>query len=300
MNAGLRTIAEGRWLLYPTEAPAGTEALGPYELEVARDAPPSPARGLIAFSHGGGSTPWVHRGLLSELARRGYAVVALEHPGNNRRDNRLQTADGVPLLENLEARPRDLRDAIDAALALTGELPVAAIGESLGGYTVLALAGGLARTFPDDVPHARRLAPDADALRSVIRVATPRDPRIRAVVLLSPALPFFLAPGALAEVTAPILVRLGALDAVTPPAQARAALRELEVELAEVAGAGHFSFQTPFPAALAHLPPAQDPPGFDRAGYQATLHDDVASFLGRALDAATTTAVRSSESGPRR
>ena len=143
MNAGLRTLADHVWLLYPTEAPTTTLAMGAYQLDVAEDAPVAAVRGLVAFSHGGGSTPWVHRGLLAHLARAGYAVVALEHPGNNRRDNRLQTADHVPLLANLEARPRDLRAAIDAALAIVGETHVAVIGESLGGYTAL---GGDTRT----------------------------------------------------------------------------------------------------------------------------------------------------------
>lgn len=266
MNAGLRALSDHVWLLYPTDAAEATVAIGPYELSVARDAARAPVRGLVAFSHGGGSTPWVHRGLLAHLARAGYAVVALEHPGNNRRDNRLQTADGVPLLANLEARPRDLRDAIE----LAGGGPVAVIGESLGGYTALALAGGIARTFPDDVPHAERVDP-----ARTIRVDTVVDPRIVAVVLLAPALPFFGAPGALANVTAPILARVGERDRISPPAQTLAVVPDALV----VPNAGHFSFQAPFPPALAHLPPAQDPPGFDRAAYQPTLYADVTAFL---------------------
>jgi len=268
VNAGLRSLAENVWVLYPTEAPVAPVAFGPYELEVARDAPRAATRGLVAFSHGGGSTPWVHRGLLAHLARAGYAVVALEHPGNNRRDNRLQTPDGVPLLANLEARPRDLQAAID----LAGGGPVAVIGESLGGYTALALAGGIARTFPDDMTHAERLGGDP---ARTIPVSTIHDPRIAAVVLLSPALPFFGAPGALAQVTAPILARVGALDRISPPAQTLAVVPDALV----VPNAGHFSFQTPFPPALAHLPPAQDPPGFDRAAYQPTLYADIEAFL---------------------
>ena len=48
---------------------------------------------------------------------------------------------------------------------------------------------------------------------------------------------------------------------------------------AEVPGAAHFSFQTPYPPALAAIPPAQDPPGFDRAAYQPILHADITAFL---------------------
>lgn len=273
MNAGLRSLSENVWLLYPTEAPAAPAQIGPYELRVAKDAPSAATRGLVAFSHGGGSTPWVHRGLLAHLARAGYAVVALEHPGNNRRDNRLQTPDGVPLLANLEARPRDLASAIE----LAGGGPVAVIGESIGGYTALALAGGIARTFPDDVPHDQRTDP-----ARTIPVSTISIP-VAAVVLLSPAVWFFMAPGALANVTAPILVRAGERDPITPAAVTKQLLPQTEV----VANAGHFSFQTPFPPAMAHLPPAQDPPGFDRAAYQSTLYADIEAFLAHQMSRRT-------------
>ena len=251
------------------------------------------------YSHGNGATPWVARGLLQHLARSGFVVATLEHPGNNRSDNSLSDASGVSKLKNLEYRPRHVRCLIDAAFAdaeLGSRLRgVAVAGHSIGGYTALAIAGGHAMSFPDDVPHAQRMAPDPATLARVIPVTTVRDARVRAVVLLAPALPWFGAPGALADVDAEIFARVGALDGISPPAQVQHALRSLpeaaRVDLAVVPEAGHFSFLSPFPPALAHLPPASNPPGFDRAAYQGVLATEVTAFLRRAL---------SSDAGPRR
>ena len=281
------------WLLYPTRAPAAPHAFGPWELACAIDAPiDAPIDGervpLVAVSHGNGASPWVHRDLIAHLVTSGFAVAALEHPGNSRGDNALGRADGVMVIENLERRPHHLRLVIDAAFARLGDRlapGVGVIGTSIGGYTAAAIAGGRALTFPDDVDAAARRAPDAATLARLVPVAAERDPRVRAAVLLVPALTFFAAPGALAALEeTPLLVRSGALDPICPPAQIAHALRELaQVDHVTVPGAAHFSFLSPFPAALASLPPASDPPGFDRAAYQPVLARDVTAFLREAL-----------------
>jgi predicted dienelactone hydrolase len=112
---------------------------------------------------------------------------------------------------------------------------------------------------------------------------------VRALVLLAPALPWFMAPGALDEVRAPLLVRTAELDELAPPAFVERILRGLpaatRVDYAVVPGGGHFAFFTPFPPALVRpgFAPSQDPPGFDRAGYQPRLFADVLEFLRGAL-----------------
>lgn len=142
-------------------------------------------------------------------------------------------------------------------------------------------------TYPDDVDAPRRRAPDAETLRLAVPVATPHDARVCAVVLLSPGLGFFGAPSALAEVTARLFVRVGALDPICPPQETEHALRSrpatTPLDLAIVPNAGHFSFLSPFPPELAHLPPAQDPSGFDRAAYAHVLATDVSAFLREAF-----------------
>jgi len=267
-------------VLYPTHAPARTETFGPYSLELARDAPIDGDRlPLIAISHGTGSTPWVLRGLASRLAREGCAVALLEHPGNSRSDNSLAGTPG-----NLANRPRHVRLALDATLAdatLGARLaPDAAvvIGHSLGGYTALAVAGGHPVALPDETP---------DGIAHPVPVDP--DPRVRACVLLAPALPWFIGPGALAAVHAPLLVRTGERDEHAPPAFVERILRGLPVDARldyqVVPGAGHFGFLSPFPPALASpsVPPSQDPPGFDRAAYQSRLHGEVSAFVRAAL-----------------
>lgn len=283
------------WLLYPTAQPAETVRFGPYALDLAVDGPPAGEGGrrLVAISHGSGGTPWSYRGLAGRLVREGFAVLMIEHPGNNVNDNTLASPTGRPKAALLQHRPRHVRLAVDAALAdprVGSSLErdrYAMVGHSAGGYTALALAGGHAMTVPDDVEDARLVSPDAEIAKLAFPVATERDRRLRAAVLLAPVTGFFLAEGALRDVEIPLLVRTASHDALCSAAKVAQALRSVpepgRVSSLDVEGAGHFSFQSPFPPALAHIPPAQDPPGFDRVLYQATLAADVAVFLGASL-----------------
>ncbi len=62
-----------------------------------------------------------------------------------------------------------------------------------------------------------------------------------AAVLLAPATPWFLSPGALTEVRAPILILQGARDTLVPPEMGRAlaAAASVPVDVWEAPGAGH-------------------------------------------------------------
>ena len=288
-NAGCRRLtpvdpatgaAVATLVLYPCRAPALTVRFGSYPLEVAMDGPVEGARlPLVVISHGTGGTPLVYRSLAARLARDGFAVALPEHPGNSRSDNSL-----AGTAANLENRPRHLRLVIDAVHgdAVLGPqlLPgiVGAIGHSMGGYTVLAAAGGRPAAFPRETQDGRA-AP----------VPVTADPRIRSLVLLAPAAAWFLAPGALAEVTAPILMMTAEKDEHAPAEHGeiiRSRLGErARLEHRVVAGAGHFAFLTPFPPEMAvpSFPPAQDPPGFDRAAFQAEMEAEVSAFLQRTL-----------------
>jgi predicted dienelactone hydrolase len=256
-------------LLYPSDAPAQVERFGMYEVELARDAPFVDGP-LVVVSHGTGGTPWLYRALAAHLVGQGFVVALVEHPGNRRGDDALS---GTAAL--LEHRPRHLRRVLDTL----GAARAAAIGHSLGGYTALAAAGGQPLALPNQT---------ADGVAHP--VAVERDPRIRAVVLLAPALPWFMAPGSLAAVDVPVLARLGEHDSVGPMA-AQLLTRELAdrpgvpLDLQTVPNTGHFSFVTPFlPSQIRpDFPPSQDPPGFDRAAYQPILHDDITAFLRAAI-----------------
>ncbi len=244
-------------LHYPSEQPATRTRFGPYELEVSVDAPVAVGRHpLVLISHGSGGAPLLYRSLSLLLARSGFMVAMPKHPGNSLGDNAL--ADTEAILRN---RPRQLIGLLDTLLRDPHMTPaiaddrVTAIGHSLGGYTVLSVAGG--------APRTRAAAP----------IPVVHDARLGALVLLAPACGPFLAPAALASVTVPILALTAEHDTLTPDGEVRAALATVpdptQVSIRMVPNAGHFSFLSPFPPGLhpAQFAPAADPSGFDREGF---------------------------------
>jgi predicted dienelactone hydrolase len=288
LTAGCRTIEvtddDGTpfpmLVLYPSRAPARPEPLGPYVLDVALDAPVDAGRfPLVVVSHGSGGSHLAYRTLAAHLARHGLVVALPRHPRNNRDDDSLA---GTHTL--LADRPRQLRRTIDRAYADAALAPhliadaVAVVGHSMGGYTALAVAGGRPTAFAHEMPDRQPRA-----------VAVVPDPRVRALVLLAPATPWFMAPGALDAVRVPILL-LSAEHDVHAPAWhgdvvARGVPAGTPVERRTVPNAGHFSFLSPFPPAMAApaFAPAHDPPGFDRAAFHEELNAEVLAFLRRVL-----------------
>jgi predicted dienelactone hydrolase len=269
-------------VLYPSPAPERGERFGPYVLDVAMDAPVAEgAWPLVVVSHGTGGSHLAYRTLAAHLARRGFVVALVEHPGNNRNDDSL-----AHTAVNLAQRPRHLRVAIDRLHAdpeIGPRLPsdaVAIVGHSMGGYTALAVAGGRPMAFPRESPDGRAHP-----------VPVTPDPRVRALVLLAPATPWFMPPDALAGVRVPILMLTAEHDPHTPSWHAEIVMGGVpdraRVEHRVVPNAGHFSFLSPFPAAMAGptFAPAQDPPGFDRVAFHATLAAEVEAFLRRTLPA---------------
>ncbi|WP_437716693.1 alpha/beta fold hydrolase [Sorangium sp. So ce448] len=270
-------------VMYPTHVPAEVVSMGPYSLEVARNAPvhggPLP---FVLISHGGGGTPLGYRTLASHLAQSGYVVAMPEHPGDNRNDRSLTEA-----VENLERRPRHARLAVDAVCAdaelgprLQGD-DIAVIGHSMGGYTALALAGGQPWTGPGQ------------------RVAVTKDPRVKALVLMAPAACWFVPNDALKDVEAPILLLVAEHDRIAPRWQGQLVLDLVpdpaRVTFKVVENANHHAFLSPFPPQMRRpdFLPAIDRPGFDREAFHRRLERDVREFLDAALR-------RSPSSPPRR
>ncbi len=256
-------------ITYPAIAPEVPIPLaGPYTLSAAQDAPIDPGSyPLILISHGTGSSPFVHRNLAAHLARSGYIVIAPEHPRNNRNDNSLANTN-----ENLVNRPRLISQILDFTLSHDTLAPniardrIAIVGHSLGGYTALAAAGGK--------PSSIEVTP---------------DPRVKALVLLAPATPWFMAPGALAGVRVPILMLTAEQDPHTPAGHGEIVKRGLPpdtpIEHHVIPNAGHFSFLSPFPPVMVNpgFTPAHDPPGFDREHFQIEMFALITAFLRRAF-----------------
>lgn len=267
-------------VMYPALAAEAPHALGPFRVDVAADAPIAPGEfPLVVISHGKGGSHLLYRGLAIHLARHGYVVCLPEHPFDNRNDNSLSGS--VATLSN---RPRHLRTVVDwayAAAPFAARLKpdcVAVIGHSMGGYTALALAGGRPTSTSFDVPAG-----------PPVTLEVARDDRVRALVLLAPATPWFMRENALSQVTLPILMLSAEKDAYTPAFHAEVVLNGVadksQVRHRIVDGAGHFSFLAPFPEAMRSgaFPPSQDPQGFDRERFHVALNAEVLDFLNRTL-----------------
>jgi predicted dienelactone hydrolase len=133
---------------YPTSEHTQIAQIGPYKMEVAKDAKVEPgARSLILVSHGDGGSHSNHRDTAAYLAKRGSIVAAVLHPYNNFMDN---SEEGT--LKNLMNRPREISKAIDTLLNQPGFKEnvnanrIAVIGHSAGAYTAITLAGRIPNT----------------------------------------------------------------------------------------------------------------------------------------------------------
>jgi predicted dienelactone hydrolase len=256
-------------VMYPGITPSSQVKFGSYTLDIAMDADMAgTGYPLVILSHGTGSTPYAYRSIAAYLARQGFVVALPEHYGNNRNNNELADSD-----DNLLYRPRHIRLSIDAIAAdadLGGRVDTAntaIIGHSMGGYTALAVAGGRPWT-----KQGRQLAVES-------------DPRVKALVLMAPAIFWYLPPGALGSVDLPMLVLTAEQDPFTPGGQVMQILNGVEepsrIEHHEIDNAGHFSFLSPFPEEMIRpdFPPSQDPEGFDREAFHYILNRQLVDYL---------------------
>jgi len=209
---------------------------------------------LVLLSHGtGGSTSnlaWI----AEPLAAHGYLVAAVEHFGNTYGND---TPDGAMAQWR---RPVDLSRVLDALLADARFAPridasrVGAAGMSSGGYTVIALAGGI--YHPErmgahcrDQPSRRGCRPDARALFEALpdRDAASlsyNDPRFRAVFAIARALGPGFAAEDLADIKIPVAIVASAKDEWVPLAENAGHYAELipGAQLTVLPEGGHFTF----------------------------------------------------------
>ncbi|MBX9856998.1 MAG: hypothetical protein K2Y26_15835 [Gemmatimonadaceae bacterium] len=263
--------------LYPTTTVAGEQSFGPYTMPVALNAPIAPSnagpRPVALISHGNTGSPLTHRGTAVALAEAGFVVLLPEHVGNSRSNATL-----TGTVELLRVRPQQVCDAVAALhrdVLLSPHVDRTRrllIGHSIGAYTVLAAAGGRPVNTSFDSPDNPPAQLDVAKLDGVV-----------GLVLLAPAAGWFMPPAQLNAVTAPVLLFRGEEDRVTPSFHAeilRGGLSATQLLEIPVANAGHFSFQTPFPAQMAvpGFAPAIDPPGFDRAAFHPQLNEQIVRF----------------------
>ncbi|MCB5190992.1 alpha/beta hydrolase [Methylobacillus arboreus] len=273
-------------VMYPTQQAPASHAFGPYVMEVSPDAPTAPGQyPLVLVSHGSGGSHLLYRTITCHLARHGYVVAMIEHPGNNRVDNQFMGE-----VENLQYRPRHLKLAADylyqnavfSRYLQPGRLAV--VGHSMGGYAALALAGGTPWYPPEAFkPDYQGPAP------SLVEVE--HDDRIKALVLLAPATAWFAQKGALNQVRVPILMLSAEHDPYTPAWHGDIVLQGVAdpalISARTVKNAGHFSFLSPFPAKIKNggALPTTDPEGFDREQFHEQLKQEILAYLNRKLKA---------------
>jgi len=195
---------------------------------------------LILLSHGIGGSSSMMSWLGSALASHGFIAAAVNHPGNNSLED--YTIPGAILWGQ---RAHDLAAVLDQLLADStfgsriDSKRVGAAGFSLGGLSVIELAGGIPAfsRFQDFCKSPRADGMCADTLEYPVLLSkvtalaktdpamqtallesakSHRDPRIRAIFAIAPALGPAFDPDTLAKISIPAQIVAGSADEVVP------------------------------------------------------------------------------------
>ena len=290
-------ITAGIW--YPTKVREARVSELARTFLVARDGMPAPGSyPLVLLSHGSGAWYGAHHDSAEYLARRGYVVASLTHPGDNFED-----LDGVLGARQLLGRPYHMKLLLDYLLgthkygSIVDTERLAAMGFAEGAYTMTVLAGG-EPDFERFAEHAR-LNPNDPVLLPhwELTVETLReqeqpdyDVPIVAAVLMAPAFGFLFDRERLARVRAQARLYRAEMDKqLRADAHVEPYLRCLPMvpEYRIVKGAGHDAFLSPCPDALIEEDPdiCRDRPGFNRIAFHERLNVQVLDFFHRTLGA---------------
>ncbi len=245
---------------YPAEPKTESKTTALDWIFVARGLPEAPMAAqpdklpLVLLSHGTGGSVSSLVWIAEDLAAHGYLVAAVEHFGNTFGND---TPEGAMAQWR---RPVDLSRTLDALLAdsrFASRIDanrVGAAGMSSGGYTVIALAGGI--YHPDRMgehcqknPPRRGCRSDARAIFEALpdrdaASSSYKDPRFRAVFAIAPALGPGFAAEDLVEVKIPVGIVASAQDEWVPLADNAGRYAKLiaGAELTVLPKGGHFTF----------------------------------------------------------
>lgn len=268
-------------------------------------------RPLVLLSPASGTSNEQMGWLGIALAHAGYIAVSVTHPGNN--TDEPYTAEGFALWWE---RATDMSEVLDGMLADPEFGPhidqrmIGAAGISLGGYTVLELAGAQTDigAFMDEC-HAKPATPACNteqmksigtvdelmaAARKTSRESLARaadsflDPRIRAVFAIAPGLTVAQTDDSLHAIHVPVEVVVGADDPIAPPA-GNADKIAAEVhgarEFVLPGGIAHYTFLSTCTqlgkTALAQY--CVDKPGVDRDAVHAQVSTLAIDFFSKSL-----------------
>jgi predicted dienelactone hydrolase len=265
---------------------------------------------LILLSHGTGGSAQQLAWLGTALARAGFIAAAVDHPGNNAVTG--YTPEGFTLWWE---RATDLSNVLDGLLADPELAPhidkdrIGAAGFSLGGYTVLELAGArtdiaalydLCRKTPNEtvcrVPEMKDM-PATDQILDTVRKSSGeslarsadsfRDPRIHAVFAIAPAIGFTQTPESLHQIRIPVEIVVGSADPIAPAAN-NANLIKAHVKGARetiLPNVAHYTFlDTCTPEGKSTVPTyCTDPSGVDRNAAHAQVSDMAIQFFAKSF-----------------
>jgi predicted dienelactone hydrolase len=290
-------------LFYPTQDSARSIPMGPFTPTVAINGKPDAiVKGLVVLSHGTGGAELNHAFLAEALAKNGYLVAAIKHPGDNWQDQSLFSGPGGYYFSE---RPRQASRVIDAILSDPEWRPrisvdargprVGAVGHSAGGYTVLALAGGVpdlmrivshCKTDSDDPIFCSMGRRVTNSGAEKVSFEGMRDSRVRAVAALAPMGVVFSARS-LATISIPTTIYAGDKDTFLVPRYHAEWVQQnvVKADYHAIQNAGHYAFtdtpSMPIPSPDGDL--RANPEGFDRAAFLKQLAIALNQFIDRAL-----------------
>ncbi len=253
----------------------------------------SKKRPLIVMSHGTGGSAYQLMWLGRRLAAAGYIVAAVDHHGNTAAEDAYDPR-GFRLFWE---RAEDLSRVIDHLIvdprfgSVIDEGKIGAVGFSLGGYTVIALAGGridleqLDRfcssterdatcdpqsEYPDIVSEFEALRHSARVTESMARHGRSfKDTRIKAIVSLAPALGMAFTTDSLRKIRIPVRLVVGDNDDIAP-GKTNAQVIADNIPGAQLTtlegGPGHYVFlNTCTKRGTRYVPICKDAEGVDRS-----------------------------------
>lgn len=245
-------------LWYPTNSQSKPESTGEnvafYGISAIKDATPLQRQHPFVLLSHGYSGNWRNLNwLASELVAQGYIVAAPDHPGTTTFNKDAQQA------AQTWQRPHDLSRVIDALIndpELAGPIDkqrIAAIGHSLGGWTVAALAGATFNTEQFEKDCQVNTSPRACSLSAELGLQNPTleksmaDPRLKAFVSLDLGLARGFTSESLASITIPSLIISAGIDIGDMPAELESGylaqhLPKEHSTYVQIPDAIHFSF----------------------------------------------------------
>jgi predicted dienelactone hydrolase len=277
-------------VFFPTTDEASVTRMGPLEISAKRDATVSSGRfPLVLLSHGNGGNMFGHHDMAAFLASHGFVVAAVEHPGDNFKDDSGQGSDRVFI-----GRQQQLTALLDYLLGRSAFAPaidpekIGVMGFSAGATTALQMLGAkpsfdLLKPYCDRAPKNVLCTGQGQVRLSTPALIAQPDKRVRAAFVMNPVGVLFDKEN-WARVTAPVYVYAAAADSVLPIQDhalvAKNNLRSL-TQYSEIPGANHFVFLVPCSEQMKSITPSlcADPPGVDRLEVHRQVNADALAFF---------------------